>query len=477
MVDYYEFLNMTAEEMKENWLDFITARDPLLADRSDYTFNAILAEAVAAQFWIYVQLLKQIQQDTNPMTAEGAALSALVLDRLPEGRFAGTAATGALKFSRGLVAEMDYTIPSGTVVAVVGEDGTLLKYQTTEAVVLLTGTTSIVANAASIGTGTQYNAAANTVTTIITPVFGVQSATNELPFANGTDEEDDADLRRRYIYAIWEAGKATAPMMEEHIDELQEVREVFATTLGQGDVLLVVDSDGTVDDDIEDEIADNIAAGVTAPGMLGATLRAGGHTFEIGDCSGGKIWVRSRQYLSNPTTVPFEYTDTLAQTRTGTITLPAGTPEGGTVAATMQATEDLATLITNSAYAGTLSFDLYMAKGNYPYCWIEPELQAVDVVGTVELSENAEAGLIDSIIASVSARIDAYKVGETLHHSDIYKCFFVDYATGRVFVGVHDVPTLTVTAKATAIDFGENLVPEADERFEVGDLDGITEAT
>ena len=51
-VDFTEFLDMTAEELYEDWLNFITARDPLLQDTSVATFNSILAEAVASEFWI-----------------------------------------------------------------------------------------------------------------------------------------------------------------------------------------------------------------------------------------------------------------------------------------------------------------------------------------------------------------------------------------------------------------------------------------
>jgi len=37
-VDFTEFLDMTAEELYEDWLNFITARDPLLQDTSVATF-------------------------------------------------------------------------------------------------------------------------------------------------------------------------------------------------------------------------------------------------------------------------------------------------------------------------------------------------------------------------------------------------------------------------------------------------------
>ena len=53
-VDFTEFLDMTAEELYEDWLNYITTRDPLLQDTSVATFNSILAEAVASEFWIFL---------------------------------------------------------------------------------------------------------------------------------------------------------------------------------------------------------------------------------------------------------------------------------------------------------------------------------------------------------------------------------------------------------------------------------------
>jgi hypothetical protein len=67
--DYSSFLDMSAEELYDDWLSYIFARDPLLKDTGIATFNSILAEAVASQFWIYIQLLKQKVQDSSILTA------------------------------------------------------------------------------------------------------------------------------------------------------------------------------------------------------------------------------------------------------------------------------------------------------------------------------------------------------------------------------------------------------------------------
>src|SRR5512137_446358 len=114
-IDFTEFLDMTAEELYEDWLNYITTRDPLLQDTSVATFNSILAEAVASEFWIFLQLLKQKVKDSNVLTAECEALSAIVLSMLPEGRYAGTRATGVILFFRPSAAQSDITIPAGTI--------------------------------------------------------------------------------------------------------------------------------------------------------------------------------------------------------------------------------------------------------------------------------------------------------------------------------------------------------------------------
>lgn len=115
IVDLTEFLDMTAEELYEDWLNYITTRDTLLQDTSTATFNSILAEAVASEFWIFLQLLKQKVRDSSVLTAEGDALSAIVISMLPEGRQPGIRAKGVLLFSRPTPTQSDIIIPAGTI--------------------------------------------------------------------------------------------------------------------------------------------------------------------------------------------------------------------------------------------------------------------------------------------------------------------------------------------------------------------------
>jgi len=473
---FTEFLDMTAEELYEDWLTYITTRDPLLQDTSPATFNSILAEAVASEFWIFIQLLKQKVQDSSVLTAEGDALSAIVLSMLPSGRQAGTRATGVLVFSRPTAAPSDITIPAGTICAAVNDDGTLEQFQTTEEVTLGAGDTQAYADATAIVAGTAGNVSTGLVTIIRTPIVGIATCTNDAAFAGGTDQESDTDLRERALYTIWVNGRATVPLMEEHIDGVEGVREAHVETLGQGDVLLVIDASEGIDTDIDDMILDNLAAGCTAPGVLGASLRDDGDSFEIGDSSGAPVWVRNLQFTAVEVTVPFTYEEPGGTSKSGTATIPAGSPVGYTVEAVMDDEYPNATKILSSTYAGALSFDIFMGKGEYPRLWVLPELQEVDITLELVLTTTPEVGLLASIQASLEAKLASYKIGEALEFADLVKYIYVDYSTGRAFSGIDDVSSFSVTCKgATITGFGQKVTLDEDERIEPGTV-SVTEA-
>jgi uncharacterized phage protein gp47/JayE len=240
-VDFTEFLDMTAQELYEDWPNYITTRDPLLQDASVATFNSILAEAVASEFWIFLQLLKQKVKDSSVLTAEGDALSAIVLFMLPEGRQAGSRATGVLLFTRPSAAQSDITIPAGTICAALsGSD--LIEFQTDAVVVLEAGYTSAYVESKAIQTGEAGNVSAGTVSIIRTPIVGITACSNDTAFSGDTDPESDTDLREKALYTIWFNGRATIPLVEEHIDGINGVREAHVETLGQGDGLLVIDA-------------------------------------------------------------------------------------------------------------------------------------------------------------------------------------------------------------------------------------------
>lgn len=468
MTDYSTFLDMTAEEIAEDWLDFMEARDPRLRDKSVYSFNRMFAEGVAVQFWLFAQLLKQKIEESGIMTATGTALDAVVADRLPDGRYPGTKASGTIRFHRDSVATYEIEIPLGTRVAAVGESGETLYFKTIEATAIEIGEMYGYADAEAEVIGTDYNVAAEDIDILATAIAGVQGAINDEPFTGGTDIEDDDDFRNRAIYTIWVPGKATVPMLTEHVGAVEGVREVKVSTLGQGDVLLVIDAEAEIGDDIAAAIYDDLAAGCTCPGVLGASLRSTGHTFSIGDTSGGDVWVRALEYVASETVVNFVYIDEEAAPQNGSVTFPAGSPAGETLKATLDG--DAAVSISSSVYAGSLSFDIYMGLGEYPHLWIAPELQATDMSVVVVMTTTPETGLLDNIKASLEDAIGAYQIADQLQYSDLEKYIYRDFTTGRAFVGIDYLASQpTITCKGETIDaHGESISIDDDERVICG---------
>jgi hypothetical protein len=476
-VDFTEFLDMTAEELYEDWLNYITTRDPLLQDTSAATFNSILAEAVASEFWIFLQLLKQKVKDSSVLTAEGDALSAIVLSMLPEGRRPGTRAKGVLLFSSPSPAQSDTIIPAGTICAGMSDSGSLIEFQTDEVVVLSAGNTLAYIEATAIKAGTAGNVSTGAISIIRTPVVGISSCTNDVAFSGGTDQESDIDLRERALYTIWVNGRATIPLMEEHIDSIAGVREAHVETLGQGDVLIVIDAEDDLINDIDEMVLDNLAAGCTAPGVLGASIRFGASSFEIGDCSGAPVWVRNLQFTAVTVEVPFTYQEPNGTTQDGTVIIPGGSPAGITFQAALNAEFPNAVKILGSIYAGTLSFDIFMGKGIYPRLWVAPELQAVDIALELVLTTTPEVNLLENIQASLEAKLDSYKIGEDLEFADLVKYIYVDFVKGRAFSGIDDVVSFSLTCMAATITrFGQKVTVDLDERLEPG-IVSVTEAT
>lgn len=467
--DFTEFLDMTAEELYEDWLNYITTRDPLLQDTSAATFNSILAEAIASQFWIYIQLLKQKVQDSSVLTAEGSALSSIVLAMLPEGRYGGTKATGTLLFSRPTAASSDILIPEGTICAAVTEEGTLTEFMTDEDVTLSTGNSSAYVAATAIRPGLAGNVSIAQVTIIRTPIVGITTCSNDAAFTGGTDEESDEDLRARALYAIWTNGTATIPVIEEHVDSVEGVREAHCETIGSGDVLLVIDAEEGLEADVEETLLANLAAGCTAPGVLGASIRDGDNTFEIGDTTGEPVWVRTLQYTPDETVVAFTYWTPTGLIKNGSATIPAGSPAGHTVQAELDPEFLLACKILSSSYAGTLSFDVFMGRGTYPRLWVGPELQEVDITLELVLTATPEVDLLENIQASLEAKLASYRIGETLEFADLVKYIYVDFTTGRAFSGIDDVDSFELTCKGSTISgFGQSVAIDDDERIEPG---------
>jgi hypothetical protein len=284
-----------------------------------------------------------------------------------------------------------------------------------------------------------------------------------------------------FLKKVWFSGNTLNKLISVGLALWQRIVDFFSwliesikarvETLGQGDVLLVIDAENDQINDIDEMVLDNLAAGCTAPGVLGGSIRNGANAFDIGDCSGAPVWIRTLQFCASEVEVPFSYQEPLGTTQNGTGTISAGSPAGTTVLAIMAETHPDAIKILGTTYSGTLSFDIFMGKGTYPRLWVASELQAVDISLELVLTATPEVDLLANIQASLEAKLDSYKIGEDLEYADLVKYIYVDYRSGLAFSGIDDVASFNLTCKSSSITgFGQKVTLEDDERIEPGTI-------
>ncbi len=109
---------------------------------------------------------------------------------------------GVLAFSRNEASAHNVDIPIGTMCAVAGEPDA--QFVTTRAGSIRAGNLKEYLYAESVNGGKKYNAAANTINTLISAPEGVSAVTNETEFVGGSDEESAESFRKRVISAISE---------------------------------------------------------------------------------------------------------------------------------------------------------------------------------------------------------------------------------------------------------------------------------
>ncbi len=140
-------------------------------------------------------------------------------------------ATGVITFLRNESATTDYLIQEGTVVRTSGDDP--VRFETTEAVTLASGTTEVDANIRALQGGTEGNVAADTIQTMPSPPEGVDACNNRNPVGNpdytdtagdplirGLERESDSELRQRTFETTSIGGAATANAIDSALRDL-----------------------------------------------------------------------------------------------------------------------------------------------------------------------------------------------------------------------------------------------------------------
>ncbi len=180
--------NKILEDMKENFRS-LTGINP--DDASDIS---IRLKVVAGQLFALYSKCDWLLRQMFPQTANGEYLDLHAQQRAVM-RKSAYKASGEITFRRENESASDISIPLGTICSTHGNNAK--RFITTEDAVLPAGQLSVTVNAQAENTGKEYNAAANTVTVMVTAPQGIISATNEKEFTGGCGIEDDESLRER----------------------------------------------------------------------------------------------------------------------------------------------------------------------------------------------------------------------------------------------------------------------------------------
>jgi uncharacterized phage protein gp47/JayE len=145
------------------------------------------------------------QYDVNAMT--GAALDSFV-QQFGMTRYPALRSTGVVTFTRGTATDT-VTIPVGSQVG--SADGTVV-VQTLTAAILNPGALSASVPVQSVTAGPGGNAAAGTMTQILTPVSEITSVTNVNALSGGANQETDTQLQARFSATVFKNMAGTSQM-------------------------------------------------------------------------------------------------------------------------------------------------------------------------------------------------------------------------------------------------------------------------
>ncbi len=195
-MDYEEILLQMNEAFKEK-----SGYTPHLS-----SVDGIQIQILAGEIYALSKSLDWIKDQAFLTTASGEYLDRHALDRSIEKKPA-VVAQGTLLFNRAEAASYDLAIPTGTLCAISGD--AQAQYQTTKPSIIRAGSTEGFAYAESVNGGKIYNAAPNTITTLITSPEGIISVTNPEAFYGGEDEENIESYRERVIATMSDISNGT----------------------------------------------------------------------------------------------------------------------------------------------------------------------------------------------------------------------------------------------------------------------------
>lgn len=452
-------------------------RHPYLRDYSDYSALTTVNESMGVQVQYVEERSKAAIEANSIWLATGSDLDILVADRGIT-RESGTRATGTVTFRTSTPASIAIFIASGTRTSAISPDGNRVYFETTQDANIDAGYTSVNVPAQAVETGLDGNVAAYSINAITIYIPGVSRVENVAAFSGGTEQEDDEDLRQRYIYATDINGRATLPLMEQHIHDLENVSECQIFTKAPGEIEIVADTSlgTTLDQTVVDCIEENIAAGIVGRGKVLATIDGGVLTPNISVIAAGKLYVRVESALVTPNeSLSIIYTSTTGLSRTATLEIPTGSVKGDVVVATMQVPTDLAVQVDGYIYTGSNDYSIIGGLGTYPYLYITPRIVLCNAAIKITQTTTPDPDLDTKVEASIRSYLDNFNIGDSVEFSDLIPYIYMDYDTRETtkdqFVGIEQITSVVITAKGSSISgFGQTIVLESDERIEPGSI-------
>jgi len=219
-------------------------------------------------------------------------------------------------------------------------------------------------------------------------------------------------------------------------------------------------------------IRQNLAGGISSRGVLAATIRGATISVGLDNAVAGNVWFECKKDVQSVVNISFTYKNSVGYTRSGSVSIPAGTREGTGVLATVEI-GDYASEILSIDYTGTLDFNVNIGLGDFNYLFVTPEPIYVSCMVPVYLTDTPETGLLEKIQDSVKAFLDGFKIGEYLYFSDIHDAFLHDYTdtNRRAFVGIdHLGQTVTTGNGQTMFKDGDEISVQRDQRILAGQV-------
>ncbi len=202
-----------------------------------------------------------LKRQAFPQTASGEYLEDHAAQRGLT-RKGASSASGMLTFSRSKALNYAVTIPKGIICAL--EADPAIRFITTEEAVLPANLTAVSVKAVAEQGGGAYNAAAGTITQMITPPIGMEAVINEAAFTGGTGAENDEQLRKRLLHQFLNRSNGTNKAFYTNFvssyDGVYSANTVAVNGEIDSVVVYVCGKDGIVPSELRAQIQEDINA-------------------------------------------------------------------------------------------------------------------------------------------------------------------------------------------------------------------------